>query len=345
VSEAVHHAFFDASVYLDLYAFPPEDLDQVNKLAALVEAGSLVIYLPSQVEDEFRRRRSGVIAELLKPLRDARVGVATPAMARGRREPSELRQHATAAEKARSELLNALVSSARAKTLPADVLLHSLFGHARRLPCDSCFDAASTRRALGNPPGKKTSLGDAVNWEALLASVDKDCDLCLVSSDGDFASPLDPEALDEYLAEEWANLKNSKVRFYRDFPRFLETEYPGIHLVTDIWKHLLIQALGRSGSFDRTHDLVHRLARHREFTTAEAELLLTIALQNQQVRWIARDADVQDLLDRVVRTHGQSLSPVLVGKWQFILGGKAPAYGPEPTDEEISGTESPGGGD
>ena len=70
-------AYFDACTYLSLFQLPPKDLEELEKLAALIDTGRLEIFLSSQVQHEFRRRRAGVIAERLKPLREARRNLST----------------------------------------------------------------------------------------------------------------------------------------------------------------------------------------------------------------------------------------------------------------------------
>lgn len=335
MSGTARHAFFDASVYLALYGLPPKDLEQVRKLVDLVESGHLIVYLTSQVEDEFRRRRAAVIDGYLEHLRDARLSVTPPAMIRGTPEALALLQSVAAAERGRAELCGSLLAAAKARRLPADELLEILFQRTQRVACDQYLDAASTRRALGKPPGKKASLGDAVNWEALLSNVQYQADLCLVTQDSDFASPLDREEIDEYLSEEWLQRRCSQIRHYRDFLRFLDVEYPGFHLATDVWKHMLIEALGRSESFNQTHEVVHKLAQ-RDFSAAEARQLLTLAMQNSQVRWIARDPDVKGLIDRLIAIHEASLPPLLVAPWQAILSGAANALDEPPSGEEIA---------
>ena len=53
--------------------------------------------------------------------------------------------------------------------LPADSLIQQLFDLATKLDnINKCIDHARLRVELGNPPGKKGSLGDAVIWETLL---------------------------------------------------------------------------------------------------------------------------------------------------------------------------------
>jgi hypothetical protein len=334
------HTFFDASVYLGLYGLPPKDLRQVAKLVELVEAGHLVIYLTSQVKDEFRRRRAGVIDSFLKPLEGVRLRFALPHMARETADAKALMRHVTAAETTRAKAMSELRSAAIGQRLPADVILTSLFGRAKHVDCTQYLQSAATRRALGNPPGKKAALGDAVSWEALLDCVQERQDLCFVSSDSDFASALDAEDFDEFLAEEWRSRRRSEVRFFRGFRPFLEAEYPRIHLATDVWKHLLIESIARCESFESTHVTVDKLSK-QTFTLPEAERLLDLALENDQVRWIARDGDVSGLIERIIQEHEKNLPVRLVAFWRLVLGGKMRAFSPAPTADDLEVAEEP----
>jgi hypothetical protein len=53
--------------------------------------------------------------------------------------------------------------------------------------------------SVGNPPGKQGSLGDAINWEALLAEVPDGEDLYLIADDRDYLSVLNENKPKEFL--------------------------------------------------------------------------------------------------------------------------------------------------
>ena len=68
------------------------------------------------------------------------------------------------------------------KNLPADSLVQQLFSLATKMDnTEQSIDRAQRRIQLGNPPGKKGSLGDAVIWEILLTKVEKGNSICIVS--------------------------------------------------------------------------------------------------------------------------------------------------------------------
>jgi len=92
---------------------------------------------------------------------------------------------------------------------------------------------------MGNPPGKKkgATIGDEVNWEALLEEVPNGADLHFVSSDSDYAAAMDPYRFDPFLDKEWTSKKDeSAIVFYKSIEAFFKAKYPQIHLASDVKK-------------------------------------------------------------------------------------------------------------
>lgn len=58
--------FIDANVYLRFYAYTDDDLGELEKLDALIDAGDLRIYKNQQLEDEIERNRENTIEAALK---------------------------------------------------------------------------------------------------------------------------------------------------------------------------------------------------------------------------------------------------------------------------------------
>jgi hypothetical protein len=194
---------------------------------------------------------------------------------------------------------------------------------------------AGQRKALGKPPGKGSSLGDAVNWEVLLSTVPKNSDVCFVSADGDFSSPLDSESMDEYLVDEWKQLKNSQIRYHRDIKQFLDSVFPQIRLASDVRKYFLIGSLIESTSFADSHGIVASLNQYESFTAEEARRLLSGGMENSQVRWLAQDEDVAALLAKVLAPHRADLPKPLVDRWDYVASNRGLPYGPVPTDDDL----------
>jgi hypothetical protein len=332
----VHHLALDANTYLNFYSLTPSDVEELEKLIELIKLKKLVLYIPDQVVDEVRRNRARVVGELLKPVREARLQVPLPAMSAKSEESEALKKALADAKRAHSEYLEELTELAVNVMLPADRLIGKLYKAASLVSHSDAFEAASRRKARGNPPGKKNSLGDGIIWETLLAVVPDGEDLCLVSSDGDFASAFDPAKLDEYLRHEWKKQKGSDVRYYRDIKSFLSESYPDIHLTSDVRKYFLIDALINSTCFADTHSTVSELANYDSFSLGETVRLLTGSLENSQVRWLARDDDVRELLLKVIGPHRTAIPKLLLDKWEYLLAGRGYAYGPPPTEEDLA---------
>lgn len=93
-------------------------------------------------------------------------------------------------------------------------MIDKLFASAIKLNYnDSDVEKARLRSELGNPPGKKGSIGDAINWELLLENIPQKTDLYFVSEDGDFASKIDASNFSDFLNDEWIYKKNQNYIF------------------------------------------------------------------------------------------------------------------------------------
>lgn len=217
-----------------------------------------------------------------------------------------------------------------------DRLVAELFSAAKPLTHTGALEAAQRRKALGNPPGKGGSLGDGVNWETLLAFGERMEDLCFVSRDGDFASALDSDEFDDFLAEEWAKAKFSSVHFFRDIKSFLDRFFPDIRLASDVRKYFLIDSLLNSSNFAETHRLVAEIARYDSFTLDEAQRILAGGKENSQIRWLSQDDDVGNFVRGLLASHRAALPKTLVARWDFVLAGRSPAYGAVPSEQDIA---------
>ena len=328
--------FLDANTYLGFYFLTPREIDELAKLVDLLRYKKINLLLPGQVEDEVRRNREVRIEAALKPLADARLQVSLPALAERTSSGDALKKSLSDTSKARQQLLTELLTQAENHQLPADRLVAGLMALSQRIPDKAVFASAAQRKALGNPPGKGQTIGDALNWEAMLATVPHGVDLCFVSADRDFASPLDDSRLHEFLQEEWIRLKGSTIHFYREIKSFFQAKYPNIHLSSDVRKYFLIEELISSPSFVDTHNVVGQLSVYDSFTLGEAQRILSGGMENSQVRWLARDPDVGGFLNEVIAPHRAALPKSLVDRWQFVMSGRGYPYGPAPTDEDIA---------
>ena len=54
--------FLDTNIWLGLYHYAPEVLDELSRLSAWIDEGRVTLYLTDQVADEFERNREGQVA-------------------------------------------------------------------------------------------------------------------------------------------------------------------------------------------------------------------------------------------------------------------------------------------
>lgn len=323
------NVFIDTNVFLAFFHFASDDLEELKKLSELLSNGTVRLLLPSQVVDEFRRNRANKIEDALKQFRVAKVDVRYPQFCKDYGQYKQLRAIQKDFERIHADIVKAVDADIRKERLKADVLLSSLFELAQGIPTtDALFDAAWRRVQLGNPPGKAGSLGDALNWEALLAASPSREDLHFVTDDRDYCSPLDTSSLNEFLRAESKARKSSHLWFYRSLSAFFREHYPNIKLAREAEKDRLVAQLANSGSFARTHAVVAGLLKHTDFTPDQANGIVNAALMNDQVRWICEDEDVNELLTKVVAANHHQLELAALREIQDLLD--------EPTEEEAT---------
>jgi hypothetical protein len=185
--------------------------------------------------------------------------------------------------------------------LKADKVIHDLFDNGIAIPENKAInELARNRIAIGNPPGKNGSLGDALNWEALLETIPKGENLYFLTDDKDYASPIDTNVFNTYLSQEWRTQKKSEIVFYRSLSEFFKEHFPKISLASETEKDLDIQSLANSTSFVQTHAIVSKLNKYSDFTVAQVNAIIDATITNNQVHWILSDTDINGFLTKVV---------------------------------------------
>jgi len=322
--------FLDTNVFLSFYHLTSDDLEELKKLVVLAREGKVTIHLPEQVLQEFHRNRAVKIADALKRLRDHKFKLQFPQMSKAYPEYEKLQNAQRESKKQHAELLDKIEADAGSEGLEADSVIEELFNVAKTISTtDELLSRARNRRDLGNPPGKKESLGDQVNWEALLDSVPAGEDLYLIADDGDFFSPLDGAVLDPYLHYEWEEKKESEIYPYRRLSSFFQEHFADIELASELEKDLLIQELANSESFAKTHVVISKLSRYSEFTQSQVNEIVAAAVSNEQIYWIARDEDVHQFLASVVHGREDQIDHNNLARIQYVLEAIEP-YGEIP---------------
>lgn len=305
--------FIDTNIFLSFYHLTSDDLHELRKLLEALEKKDVFLYLPTQVRDEFLRNREAKIADALKRFKEQRIVLQFPQMCKDFEEYEPMRKLQEQHAKLHSSLIHNLQLKIEAHTLEADQLISKLFGAATTVGFSSeLFERAKVRVALGNPPGKNGSIGDAVNWEALLAEVPDNEDLFLVSDDKDYASQLNDQLLKEFLVSEWSDRKHSDIRYYRRLSAFFREKYPTIELAHELEKKITIDELGASGCFAETHKIIAELSKYASFTAAECNDIFRGGLSNGQVSWIFSDPDVYEFMKALREGHEGEIEPSLL---------------------------------
>lgn len=302
--------FIDTNVYLSFYHLTNDDLEELHKLAVLVREKRINLLIPEQVIEEFRRNRENKIADSLKRLRLQKLNLQFPQICKDYEEYALLRQLQKEYENNHAALLKKIAEDVGNESLKADTTIQELFGLGRIIrTTDQLISRSRNRVDMGNPPGKKGSLGDAVNWEALLAETIEGEDLFFITDDHDFSSPLDENVFNAYLLEEWARKKRSALIFYTRLSLFFKDHYPEIELVSDYEKDSLIRDLAHSSSFAETHTVIASLSNYFDFSAAQVNDIIDATLSNTQVSWIIGDPDVEEFIRQVVSNYEEMIEP------------------------------------
>jgi hypothetical protein len=304
------NVFIDANIFLSFFHLSNEDLEELKKTLVLHHYQKIVIWLPLQVRDEFRRNRAGKIADALKRFEADKLSSQIPQMLKSYPEFSTLNEARRSFEEAKNRLKERLLGDVKRRGLKADQVVDSIFAKASKVELSQAILLrAQVRADRGNPPGKLGSYGDAINWECLIEAIPQGEDLHIISEDADYFSSLVKDSPNEYLTEEWLASKGSNLFLYKRLSSFLSEHFPKAHLASELEKECAITKLAVSASFAQTHNLVARLDRHAEFTKAQVDGILDAVLSNNQVNWILDDEDVCNFIKRVVDDFGTVAEP------------------------------------
>lgn len=293
--------FIDTNIFLSFYHYTNDDLDELEKLILLADTKKLTLLLPTQVVDEFYRNRDNKINDALKGLKSQKLNLQFPQICKDYEEYNKLRDLQKKYEKHHSELLAKLDSHISNESLKADETVHKLFNSAYEIEIDDkSIERAKTRMAIGNPPGKSGSLGDAINWESLIEKLPNENDLYFITDDKDYYSTLSSDAFNNFLLKEWKEKKDSELIYYKKLSDFFKENFPDINLSGEFEKDILIQGLSSSSNFAQTHKLISKLRKFTEFTHAQANDIISAAVSNNQIYWIIDDEDVNEFIRYII---------------------------------------------
>lgn len=294
------HVFIDTNILLNFFHFTKEDIDALSNVFASHENGAATVHLTEQVCDEFLRNRENKIKDALKKFKDVKFTAQLPAFMKQYEEYELIRQKSAELQDLAKAISQKVDVDVIENGLLTDTLIKDIFNKSNPIATTpELFGKAHMRMSLGNPPGKNGSMGDAVNWMALLEAVPNGEDLHVISEDGDFYSTLDENRPHPFLKQEWKNKKQAEVYVYRTLSSFLKKHFDGVAFSYDKTKDALIESLAESGSFAGTHQLIAKLEQFGYFSQQEVQRILSAALVNKQFGWIVDDPDVYTFLKRV----------------------------------------------
>jgi hypothetical protein len=329
------HLFIDTNVLLSFFHLSSDDLEELKKLAALIRIGDVALHLPRQVVDEFHRNRSNKIADGLKALRQHKLKMQFPQICKDYPEYQKLTGLQRELEQAHAALIARVESDVRANQLKADVVIRELFGTVTAVaPSSAVLGTAHYRHAVGNPPGKRDSLGDAINWETLLEAVQNMEDLYFVAADQDYVSAFDESQFNEYLAAEWSTKKASKLHFFQRLSTLFRSRVPDIQLASEIEKEHAIARLAASPNFASTHKIVAELGSFSDFTDPQVSAIVRATLANEQILWIITDEDVKAFVEALIARYAKVIDAEDIATLKSKLNPPLPSVPSAPSADD-----------
>ncbi len=296
--------FIDTNIYLTFYHFTSDDLEELKKLIVAVESNKTILFIPQQVIWEFRRNREARISDALKKLNEQIIPRQFPQICKGYEEFKDLTESVKDFERAKDSILQQLDHDIKNNSLKADRIIADLFAKAKTIELkDNLLTRAKRRSELGNPPGKRDSYGDAINWEMLIDSVPNAEDLYLITDDKDYISQIDTNNLSEFLVDEWKKEKGADIFLYRKLSDFFRDMFPEIRLASELEleKELAISSLVNSATFGTTHLAIKKLSKFTDFSDTEINELVKASISNSQIYWIKVDEEVKTFFKNLVK--------------------------------------------
>lgn len=319
------HVFIDTNILLNFFHFTKEEIDALSNVFASHEHGAATVHLTEQVYDEFSRNRENKIKDALKKFKDVKFAAQLPAFMKQYEEYEQIRQKSAELQDLAKSISQKVDSDVVEMGLLTDVLIKDIFTKSNPIPTTpDLFARAQMRVLLGNPPGKNGSMGDSVNWIALLETVPDGENIHVISEDGDYYSTLDENRPHPFLKSEWNTKKHAELFVYRTLSSFLKEHFDGVAFSYDKDKDALIESLAESGAFAVTHNLIAKLEQFGYFSLKEVQRILAAAVANNQFGWIVTDEDVYKFLKRVaVPRMGALTDAEQIGLLQDMLESKA----------------------
>ena len=284
--------FIDANIWLSLFHYTNDDLEQLSKLKALIGT-DIRLFVPEQIYNEVYRNRENKIKDALDQFEKFNLNF--PAFFKNYDEYEEFSKRYTELKDAHKEWLRKVKKDIANQSSPADIALRDFFDGLNFISSsEELVNRAVIRFNTGNPPGKDRKYGDAINWETLLESVPDGEDLFFISADKDYVSIFDDKQFHPFLAKEWENKKSSRIIYFKSLGEFLKKHFKDIELRVENEKDELIEKLASSRNFATTHAVVKELSAFLDLSVRQIQDICSAAVHNHQVSWILSDDDVYE---------------------------------------------------
>jgi len=312
--------FIDTNIFLSFFHLTSDDLEELKKLSVFLDSGDIYLLLPEQVIYEFRRNRENKIFDSLKRLKNQTLNLQFPQICKDYEEYEHLRELQNQYSRFHSILIDKITQDVATHNLKADIIIKELFDKSILIKStNEIITNAKLRLEIGNPPGKNGSLGDAINWEAILSHVNKGEDVYFVTDDKDYYSKLNSNKFNEFLLAEWDEKKQSNIYYYRRISTFFNEHFPDIRFANELEKEILIRQLARSSSFAETHSVIGRLSKYPEFTDSQLNDIIEAVLSNNQIYWIIQDEDVKKFVTSVINGNEDKINEESLKKVAVLL--------------------------
>jgi hypothetical protein len=313
--------YLDTNIYLSFYHLTNDDIEELSKLLLLVKSKELILYLPDQTKDEFYRNRDSKIADGLKKFNENKLNKIFPQMVKDYSEEYKLMRNAIKAfEKNKQIIVDKLRKDVVEQSLNADKIIQDLFKVATEIKnTPELIEKAKNRYDLGNPPGKKGSYGDALNWESLLTKIEVFDNFFFISDDGDYFSEFDKNLFNSFLIKEWEEkMPLTDFKSYKSLSAFLKENYPTITIESENRKDELILELQSSGSFATSRSVLHKIAEYNDFSKKQLNDIFDAAINNSQIYWIGDDEDINEILLKVLKGNERKIEKEILDKFKSM---------------------------
>ncbi len=306
------HVFIDTNVFLEFFDSSSEDVDLLNGVFSKYEHGSATIYLTGQVHDEFIRNREyriqSALIKFVSPTVDFKIPEFMTKYIECEKMKNICKEFNREFKKNYDSILHQANEDIREENLSADKVINEIFTKSNiTREGNSLYEEARMRMDIGNPPGKKGSMGDAMNWVHLLKNVPQEQDIHIVSHDGDFYSVLNSNKNENvpnpYLLKEWQDQKQAELFVYRKLSQLTEKHFDGVAFTFDSNKEKLISDLENSMYYADTHLAVAGLNDFSYFSFNDMSRILSAAYSNNQISSIVTDEDIVSFIRKIVGPH------------------------------------------